>query len=148
MTMEMPYVDSVGNQYKASAWWPLGIDIVTTNRVHITWLAMKDILTLYQYLDALQRNDIQNPDDLPWIPGAIKEYKLSGPEYWGLYARNMAPGGPNLNELVHNQAEATKDTLRDGYKINPLTGIITDKDGNEVSPEVAFKSFFEGAKRS
>lgn len=126
-TMVMPYTDSIGNEYPESAWWPAQINIDTTNGAHITWLAMKNINVLYDYLGKKKNNQLTKET---WIPGATKDYFVNGSSYWSMYGSHMAEGGPNLNTLVHEQTFAIKDTL---------TGQV-DQDGNPT-----YKSFFEGA---
>lgn len=124
MTMEMPYTDEVGNTYSASAWWPVQINIASfDNNCQITWYGYKDKTSLYSAMD--------NGTKIVPIQGAIKVYTIKGDDFKALYMQHMAPNGPNLNQLVHNQAFSTHDVE------------TTDQNG-----DVVMKSFFDGATQS
>lgn len=96
MALKMAIIDATGTEHLEAYWRPVQVNLgIADENVHVIF---------YGYKDQDARLAKKQP-----LPGAVRTYTISGQEFRDLFAAHMAPGGPNIAQMVYAYAKAKKD---------------------------------------
>lgn len=103
MAKEKAFEDATGTQHDKCYWRLVQFNIGVADR--------NAKATFYGYKDQAARQAGKHP-----LPGAVKEYSVSGAEFDALMAKHLQAGGENVMKISYDYATAKKDVVPDPSK--------------------------------
>jgi hypothetical protein len=100
MAFQRAFTDASGNVCPTAYWFPAQVNLGFANR------------TAYVVFQGWRDVDAWTQGKTP-LPGAVKTYTITGPEFLSLYQEHIAPGGPNIAQMVFTYARNKKDVVVD-----------------------------------
>lgn len=97
MALQQAFVDSSGNPCPESYWIPAQINLGFADQTaYLVFVGFRDVAAY-------------TSGKVP-LPGAVKTYVIRGEEFNTLYQEHIAPGGPNISQMVFAYAKQKQDT--------------------------------------
>lgn len=96
MAWKQSFTDASGNECTEAYWQAVQVNVGRADRTCY--------IVFYAYKDASAKALNKAP-----LIGAIKTYTISGDDFDDFYAKHIAPGGPNLLQMVYGYSKEKKD---------------------------------------
>lgn len=97
MAKQMAWTDLCDNEAPEAYW--------LCDEIHVYKSARVATAKFVAYKNAAARLGGKTP-----LPGAVKEYRISGNTFDTLFAQHAAPGGPNVMAMAYTIASSVLDT--------------------------------------